>query len=246
MDEEPFFIGWAPASASTVRSAVWRGGAAIAVMLLLGALLAASMRSPGEGLRSLLPGQRMVGLLDAEPNGVLWVIDEDETVHAVLLSSQGRSAIGPEARALDGHIVALSGNLLEREGRRMIEVGAAEEATLPAADEARLRSLVTESLGTLTLEGELVDSKCYLGRMRPGAGRTHRACAQSCVGGGVPPLLVIHDPSERHVLLEREDGGSIRLELLPFLTEPVAIEGEVTRVEDLLVVRTRADRIRRL
>lgn len=178
-----------------------------------------------------------------------FVIDEHDPdlVHGVLLSSQGRSAIGASALSLDGRIVRLEGNLLERAGRRGLEVGSAEPASLPDADERRLRERRTEALGTLTLRGEIVDSKCYLGRMRPGAGRPHRACAQSCVGGGVLPLFLSHEGGpERHFLLEDVDGGSVRLELLPFLTEPIALEGEVTRVEDLFVVRTAASRIERL
>jgi hypothetical protein len=249
VSDDELFIGWAPQSARSVRSSVGRGAVIVLAVLCLGALIAGSMRSPGEDLSRLLGGQSLVGLLEARPNAILWVVDEHDPdlVHGVLLSSQGRTAIGEAALALDGEIVRLEGNLLERAGRRGLEVGSAERASLPEASERRLRERRSEALGTLTLRGEIVDSKCYLGRMRPGAGRPHRACAQSCVGGGVPPLFLSHEGgAERHFVLESGDGGSVRLELLPFLTEPIALEGEVTRVEDLFVVRTAASRIQRL
>lgn len=53
--------------------------------------------------------------------------------------------------------------------------------------------LAGESLGEFTLQGEIVDSKCYLGVMRPGNTKTHRACAVRCIAGGVPPVLLVRD-----------------------------------------------------
>lgn len=44
-------------------------------------------------------------------------------------------------------------------------------------------------VGHTTLAGELVDSKCHLGVMNPGAGVTHLACARRCLSGGVTPGL---------------------------------------------------------
>lgn len=41
---------------------------------------------------------------------------------------------------------------------------------------------------------------------------------------GVPILVTHGEDGERHCALEGEDGGSIRLELLPYLTEPVEFE----------------------
>jgi len=47
--------------------------------------------------------------------------------------------------------------------------------------------LPSTSLGTQTLVGEIVDSKCFLGVMNPGQLTTHRACAIRCISGGVRP-----------------------------------------------------------
>ncbi len=83
----------------------------------------------------------------------------------------------------------------------------------------------------MTLRGEIVDSKCYLGAMKPGAGRVHRACAQICLEGGIPPVLVVRDASgkERHYVLTSQEGGPVHREVLPFVAEPVSVAGSVVR-----------------
>lgn len=56
--------------------------------------------------------------------------------------------------------------------------------------------------------GELVDTKCYFGVMRPATGKVHRACAVRCLDGGVPPGLLLRtgDGADRVVLLAGEEG----------------------------------------
>ena len=65
--------------------------------------------------------------------------------------------------------------------------------------EAKEMPLMPTSLGVATLRGEIVDSKCYLGAMKPGDQKTHKACATLCIRGGIPPVLV-----------ERLPGGGTR------------------------------------
>ncbi len=58
-----------------------------------------------------------------------------------------------------------------------------------------------EVLGPVELVGELVDSKCYLGVMRPATGKVHRACAVRCLKGGVPPGLLVRETGGRDTML---------------------------------------------
>lgn len=83
----------------------------------------------------------------------------------------------------------------------------------------------------VTLHGEVVDSKCYLGVMKPGAGVTHRACAARCLHGGVPPALATGDG--RLVWLKSERN------LSEFAGVHVVVEGDVLRAHDLDYVRVR-------
>lgn len=248
--EEPMFIGWATASRGTVRSSIARAAVLALVAIGLGVVIAASMRSPGADLSPFRTGESLTGLLVDGPTPLLLVAD-DGGVAAVILAGQARNAADPGVLSHDGEVVTLTGNVLERGGRRMLEVGGVETAHLEPSVERTLRDVRRVPVGRRTLHGEIVDAKCYLGRMRPGAGRAHRACAQSCIGGGVPPILVTHDgaggeATELELALESTGGESVRLEVLPFVTEPVEITGDVFRFADLEIVQLDVTTIRRL
>jgi hypothetical protein len=49
------------------------------------------------------------------------------------------------------------------------------------------------SLGKSAFVGELVDTKCFLGVMRPATGKVHRGCAVRCLSDGAPPALLVRD-----------------------------------------------------
>ena len=74
----------------------------------------------------------------------------------------------------------------------------------PAAPEGR----------TYELTGELVDTKCWLGVMRPSSGKVHRACAVRCLAGGVPPGLAVRgeEGKERLVLLTGPEGRKLEFD----------------------------------
>src|SRR5690349_19376703 len=71
----------------------------------------------------------------------------------------------------------------------------------------------------VSLRGEIVDSKCFLGAMRPGNGKTHKACAMLCIAGGVPPMFVTRDSAgrEEYYLLAGPDGGPAPSDVVRFL-----------------------------
>ena len=96
--------------------------------------------------------------------------------------------VAPGKNGFDSAVGAarLRGALIERGGIRMLEVepGSLRRGGVATAVEEPLHR------GRRTVEGEIVDSKCYLGVMNPGEGTVHRACARRCLQGGVPPGLV--------------------------------------------------------
>jgi hypothetical protein len=72
-------------------------------------------------------------------------------------------------------------------------------------------ALATQTPQAVSLTGELVDSKCYLGVMRPGVGKVHRGCAVRCLAGGVPPALLVRggDGFSQVFLLAGPDGAPL-------------------------------------
>jgi sulfoxide reductase heme-binding subunit YedZ len=148
-------------------------------------------------------------------------------------------------RGLDRHRVRLDGKLVYRGGATAIEVEAGTVRDLGTEAGARLSE---QDLGTVTLRGEIVDTKCFLGVMNPGETKTHRDCAVRCISGGVPPALATRD--ERGALrlyyLQAADGGSVVPVCLDFVAEPLEITGRVLSVGERFVLQADPREYRRL
>lgn len=154
-----------------------------------------------------------------------------------LLSLPGKHGAAPAVRGLDGHLIRLDGRLIYRGDQVMVEVlrkTISPRASVfpPPAPER------TEDLGVLTLTGEIIDSKCYIGIMNPGNTKPHRDCAVRCISGGEPPMLAVWDSlgSVIHLLLVDDSGAAVNHRVLGMVAEPVEITGRVTRLGDQLVL----------
>lgn len=92
-------------------------------------------------------------------------------------------------------------------------------------------------LGEMTLTGEIVDSKCYLGVMNPGQGKVHRDCAARCISGGIPPAFLVRDAAgeSQSLLLVGDDGRKLRHEILNYVGEPVRLTGRLSRLGSTLL-----------
>ena len=78
-----------------------------------------------------------------------------------------------------------------------------------------------------TLVGEIVDTKCYLGAMKPGRGKPHRDCASLCIRGGIPAALLVRMKSgERQLVhLMHSSGRPVGPEALDWAGQPVEVTG---------------------
>ena len=154
------------------------------------------------------------------------------------------------ASRLDGKSVNMKGTLIYRGGNQtMIEVIA--DSIQPAVVSEKNLALVPiaspVSLGQQTLLGEIVDSKCHLGVMNPGALIPHRACAIRCISGGIPPVLLVlqtNGPALYFLLVSRE-GKAVNQQVLDLVAEPVTITGGVERQGEVLILRADPDSYRR-
>ena len=92
----------------------------------------------------------------------------------------------------------------------------------------------------VTVKGEIVDSKCFLGVMVPGSGKTHKDCASLCLRGGVPPALFVQDRAGQSalMLLAGASGEAIGARALQVTGEAVEINGMLERKGGWLVLRT--------
>ncbi|MDX2040359.1 MAG: hypothetical protein SF097_03875 [Acidobacteriota bacterium] len=161
------------------------------------------------------------------------------------LVAEGKHGASSLVAGMEGHSVKLSGTLIYRDGLEMIEVIEGSVQFLGKAD----REVSTiEDLGTHSLAGEIVDSKCYLGVMNPGHTKPHRECASLCIRGGVPPMFVVRDAANRSVnlWLVSETGEPVNQQVLDFVAEPLEITGQVSRIGDQLYFRAAPATYKRL
>lgn len=249
--DDEFFVGYLPVPKTLRRPLAVIVAALVLLLLAAGYTFASTTQGAGHGSFAFGKAEGTLGLLTVKPEAVLWTADPSATggVRGTLLVRQGKFGLSARATKLDGQLVRVKGTSIERDGHRMIEVAAEPEAADATEQERQtLEKVTARPLGEVTLRGEIVDSKCYLGRMRPGDRRTHRACAQLCITGGIPPLFIAHDASgtETQYLLSAYDGESLAQPLLPFVAEPVEIRGRVTQRGDVLVLQTDVAHVSRL
>ena len=122
----------------------------------------------------------------------------------------------------DGKQVRLQGQLIYREGGTMVEI---TPGSIHCMDTAPAVQATTRDLGTVTVTGEIVDSKCYLGVMNPGQGKVHRDCAARCLSGGIPPIFVTTDGHEQFLLVGLDGRALGRDALREFIAEPIQHPG---------------------
>ncbi|GMQ81270.1 MAG: hypothetical protein BMS9Abin05_0701 [Rhodothermia bacterium] len=154
-----------------------------------------------------------------------------------LLVAEGKHGAEEQLTGLKEGPVRLEGTLIQRDQMRMLEVvsGSVEEGS----DAARFHGVESVPLGSVTLRGEIVDSKCFLGVMNPGDKTVHRACATLCIRGDIPPMLVLKNPDQtfEYLLLRGAHGERINQAVLPYVARPVVVEGDLYRHGSWLEVR---------
>ncbi len=240
-DQEPFFVGYEPAMPSPIARTV---RFAVIGTLVLAAVLAVLMIV---GQRPFAPSafefgtvREFEGVVRLMPSPVLEVErpnapGQPSRYHVV---AQGKFGADDQLAAFEGQRVALRGTLIYHAGVTMIEMVPDGVSGGSSVVQSGVPVSGGESLGRMTVVGEIVDSKCHLGVMKPGYGKPHRACAVRCISGGVPPMLLLRDADgpARWMLLVGLDGASIGEQVLSFVAEPVEITGHVTRYGDLWVL----------
>ncbi|MFM1822587.1 MAG: hypothetical protein RI967_853 [Planctomycetota bacterium] len=242
-----FYVGYLPLPRADRRFLALAVPVAAAALLALAATFAVGQRRPGFGVWET--GREIVleGEIVRAPHPVLRTMGDDGVVRRVLLVEMGKLGAGARLEALlakggvpaDGVLQArVRGYLIERSGQRMIELaeGDAVEVVAPGATMRVPPSAPAVDLGALALAGEIVDSKCWLGVMKPGDGKAHRDCATLCIRGGIPPAFVCRAPdgSWRRALAVAPDGGAIGFEALaPWIGRPLVAHGKVELRDDL-------------
>jgi len=236
--DTPFFIGWdTRPAASTLRFLSLTAAAILLGAALLGFAIGAAAPDPGNG-DYRFPEVTLTGVIETKPVPILRLPAEGErkAPHAIMLSTEGTNGAEGAVAGLDSKRVEIYGLLIKRGDIDMLEIA---EGGLKSLDAPAGPLSAPVPLGRWRVTGEICDGKCYTGAMRPGNGLAHKACAGICFVGGVPAVFVSTGPVEGTSFMVLVDAGGGRFldAFRNLVALRIALEGEVERIDDLLVFR---------
>lgn len=241
---DPFFIGWSKKPPKSMHGFLYLISA---VLVGLAAGLAFTIGSnepdPGDGRFAWgLGQQKFTGIVEAKPYPILRLPAGEaghNQPHAMIITGVGKRGMQQLAGPLDSQPVDAGGILLKRGDIDMLQVGG--RVSLRAAEEPvpNFTPAPPEQLGRWKMSGEICDGKCYTGAMRPGVGLAHKACANLCIIGGIPPVFVTTAPllGSEFFLLADQNGEPLGPEVQDLVALLVSLEGEVERRDNLMIFK---------
>ena len=244
-----FFIGWSSdISGVDRRFMIGAGVALVAGGAGLGTALGRLENAPGDGVWDQGAVRAWTGLLLATPYPMLRTLDLDGAPRTAFLATSGKTAVQLPA-SLIGRTVTVTASLIERGDHAMLAVADGRDwiAPITQAPAIPLAFSPEQDLGPVGLVGEILDAKCWFGAMRPGFGKTHKACAALCVRGGLP-LAFCADAcgdAEAPLFLD-ETGRRHGRAILPYVADRVFVSGRRVRVGDIMQFRAPITAIRRV
>jgi hypothetical protein len=243
---KPFFVGYLDMPAALKRFYVPLTIVFILMSALVGYSLASQQLSSGPAQWQTDTSETITGLLVMEPYPVVHRQDPKNPaqLESIMLVQQGKMSADAFSSAHNNKMVSVTGFPIQRGGWSMFELASIGDIQLDtSADPALLPTLSelarAESLGLVTLSGEVADSKCFLGVMKPGEGKVHKACAEVCMLGGIPAMLLVRgaDNLKYGYLLTQSDGSDAAVEVANRAAEVVEITGELLKKGDLLYLK---------
>ena len=249
--DNDFFVGWSEEAPKADRRFLLGAG----VVLLAGAALGGAafgsrQAPPGPGAWDQAAIADRQGLLIADPYPAL-ISETSSGIQTAFLGSNGKLGIKSLLPAdLIGAPAIVRGSVMQRGSRSMIAIADAPDAIrLPSPGFIAPAPPSEVDQGEVMLTGEILDAKCWFGAMRPGWGKTHKACAALCAQGGLPLAFCLTaqcaEGLDAHLFLD-EEGRPHSPAILPFVADPIIAIGRLVRVGDLMQFRVARGAIRRL
>ncbi len=255
MKKDEFYIGWQDQAPASYASKMKRNVLLLTVLVIIVAVAYVfSQQGFNNGVSELGYFSQVEGTIEEYPVPMLRVKVENDEYQNFLLFGFGKSdayktinLLKEQAGgSLENQLVQLESELLYYDGKTVLEVPVAKNqmSVIQKLEEPRPERKV-EALGSLKLKGEIVDSKCFFGLMKPGYGKIHRSCGVRCIDGGIPPVLVINngEGERNYFILIGQDGQPVNQQVLDYVGLPVQVEGQAERVEDWMVLKINPQKI---
>jgi len=206
--------------------------------------IATAQKSAGEGVWDVSGEVDITGYLTVDPYPVLHIPGPDP--RSVILVQQTKMGATDDANPYANQWVTVNGFAITRGGWSMLQL--LPHSTFTPQTTAGTAAPAVVDLGQVEMSGEIIDSKCFLGVMKPGAGKVHRACAAMCLRGGIPPMFVVTNAQgEKYgFMLMNENGGSASIDLADQVAVPVTLRGQMEQRGDLVYIRYSANSVSKL
>lgn len=146
---------------------------------------------------------------------------------------------------INGYQVTLIGTQFHYQGKYWMELTKGNASVLKieenTSDENRARALA--DLGPITIEGEIVDPKCFFGQMKPAYKAIHRSCAVRCISGGIPPVLAIRENGKfvDYYFLTNAEDEPLNEEVLAWVGVPITLSGKAKSFDDWKSIQLEAN-----
>lgn len=250
MKPESFYIGWQENMAAPQRKALRKLLLPVFIALPVLALMMVLFTRPfNDHSFDLGNVQAFTGVYYAKPFPALKLDPDQAKAYNnpfALLVGAGKNgatgfmeAIETRAGALDGQRVSLYGTLIQGDGKVVIELSKGPKSLEKILGTGEAQSS-PEAASAVSIEGEILDPKCWFGVMKPGEGKVHKSCAIRCISGGIPPVLrTVVDGYNQYYVLRGPSGEAINQDVLSFVGEPISVNGQASRENGWLVLRAR-------
>ncbi len=246
--EDPFFVGYLKVPAGLGRFLLTACIVFVAGFAGAGLLLGATQDDPGAaGFRFDYGRQTVTGVVELKPYPLLRVLQGSEQIKAgrtIMMTGQGKSGIMARAGQLDGKMATASGVVLKRGDLDMLQLRGGKNGLSAAGGTAP--AVATRQLGRWKMAGEICDGKCLAGAMNPGRGLAHKACANLCLLGGIPPVFVSSQKVEgsEFFLVADLEGDEMPQEAYDHVGQFIEVEGDLESRGDMMVFKIDPSTIR--
>ena len=228
-----FFVGYSKDVPQSLKIFALKIGLGFVGFTMLAALLLSlTLRDGGDGVYANDGAEvTLQGLMVQNPVPML-LQQSTDSAHVFLLAGDGKRGVVAMAQNLVGQEVSIKGVVLKRGDIAMLVTSDDNIAPLATNSIATPPQDIKSSgkfLGHYKMAGEICDGKCNLGAMHPSNGLAHKACANLCLQGGVPPIFVSAAPLDNHqfFVLANAAAQTLPKNFYDLVALPVQLEGDV-------------------
>ncbi|HEX2608064.1 MAG TPA: hypothetical protein VHK91_11825 [Flavisolibacter sp.] len=247
MKEDHFYIGWqdkAPMPYKRFVKGIVIGWIILAA--ILGSVLPARQRTFSKATFEYGKLTQLTGIYFSLPVPHLLVNRQQGSVMIPLVGYGKHGAAGimseleQQAKiSLNARELTLKGTLIYGDGKTLMQVDGNDQPLVAVSKLGIMEQEAEKALGPLTVNGEVVDPKCYFGVMKPGEGKAHKDCAIRCILGGIPPVYSLTDERglKSYLLLVNANGEPVNEQVRDLVGIPSTLSGQAYRYADWTLLR---------